>query len=262
MDSTLRVMKEVGNAFPLLWWYVGRVTREYWATASGNTRIGAVYGLVPNTDRDVALDLARAGFQCSADQIYTWRRKLASKGLIAWSRTPAGQRIFVIGSCKFPAEEAEPLPEWAVDLVSHAVMRRDAHSVIPTDHSVDLTEYSVVPTEHSVESTETIKKVKGNIKESEGIVKRHQEPLAFDSRGFKITQYEDQVLADAFPWIKDRQSEYRKMESWRVANPNRKRKNFHAFAHNWFSRIPVPENKVRREGWDDELDFPLAERPF
>lgn len=120
MDTTLRIMKEVKSAFTLLWWFCGRVTREYSTTENG-IRIGAVLGSSPNSDADVAADITRCGWKCGADQVYKWRRKLRRLGLIAWKRTPGGQRTFVINSQKFPEHMVEDIPEWVWKVVEPAV---------------------------------------------------------------------------------------------------------------------------------------------
>ncbi|MGH9378564.1 MAG: hypothetical protein ACRD1I_07175 [Terriglobia bacterium] len=262
LDDTLRAMKEVGNAFPLFWWFCGRVTREYSEAASG-VRVGAVLGGAPNADRGIAADLTRAGFRCTGDQVYLWRRRLAEKGYVAVLRAPYGTRVYVIDSNKFPEDEAGLAPEWLTGPIFDAIRASRGRTVNPTEErTVNPTEGSVNLTEGSVNLTVLIKKEKGNRKESE--VERRQQknaPLAFDSHELRITAYQDQTFAAAFPWV-DRQMEYLKMRAWLIQNPRRQKKNHGAFAYRWLAKIEQPEQKRRKEGWDDELDIPLAERPF
>lgn len=73
-------------------------------------------------------------------------------------------------------------------------------------------------------------------------------PLAFAGTNLKITQKQDQLLAEGFPWV-DRPAEYRKMDSWLEGNPERRPQKHGRFAHNWFSKIPRPKelsNEVRK----------------
>lgn len=63
--------------------------------------------------------------------------------------------------------------------------------------------------------------------------------LVFVGEKLKITETQDRALHNAFPWVES-QAEYRKMDSWLVANPHRCIKRFQSFAHNWFSKIPAP----------------------
>lgn len=120
MDKTIRMMKEVKSAFTLLWWFCGRVTREYSIPGSG-IRIGAVLGGAPNSDADVAKDITLCGWICGPDQVYKWRRKLARHGLIAWKRTPSGARIFVIDSRKLHENLVDEIPDWVFKVVQPAL---------------------------------------------------------------------------------------------------------------------------------------------
>lgn len=126
LDESIRTMAEVKGAFKLLFWYVGRITVEY-ATDSG-VRCGGVHGLSPVTDGDIAGAISRIGAACTGDQVYKWRHTLARRGYVAWKRTPVGQRTFVIGSEKFPADRLERLPWWAADLIDRAILVRTGHS--------------------------------------------------------------------------------------------------------------------------------------
>ncbi len=60
--------------------------------------------------------------------------------------------------------------------------------------------------------------------------------FAFSGVHVRISERQDQLLAEAFPWV-DRLSEYRRMDSWLEANPERRPKKHSRFAQNWFSRI-------------------------
>ena len=59
--------------------------------------------------------------------------------------------------------------------------------------------------------------------------------LAFRGAHLMITEKQDRLLGEAFPWIA-RQSEYRKMDSWLDANTESRPKKHSRFAHNWFQR--------------------------
>ena len=67
--------------------------------------------------------------------------------------------------------------------------------------------------------------------------------LSFAGLHFSVTEKQDALLADAFPWI-DRPAEYRKVDSWLEANPGRRPKRASRFLHNWFSRISQPKGKT------------------
>jgi hypothetical protein len=64
---------------------------------------------------------------------------------------------------------------------------------------------------------------------------RPSPPLAFCGAHLRLTEKQDRLLGEAFPWV-DRPSEYRKMDSWLEAHPERRIKKFSAFAHNWCAR--------------------------
>lgn len=71
--------------------------------------------------------------------------------------------------------------------------------------------------------------------------------FAFSGRHLKITEAQDQLLAEAFPSV-DRAAEYRKMDSWLEANAERRPKKQSRFAQNWFSRIEPRRNGTRSSG--------------
>jgi hypothetical protein len=64
--------------------------------------------------------------------------------------------------------------------------------------------------------------------------------LVFSGQHFAVTQKQDALLGEAFPWI-DRPAEYRKADSWLEANPDRRPQKANRFLHNWFSRITQPK---------------------
>lgn len=128
MEAGLRIMQEVGSAFKLFLWLVGRVTTEYQADGF---RVGAVLGFGPNGDESIARDLARLGVPASHDKVCRWRSKLAARGLICQKRTPYGYRVGVMHSGKFPLLPAQKLPGWArrsVDIASARLMRHTHNS--------------------------------------------------------------------------------------------------------------------------------------
>lgn len=67
-------------------------------------------------------------------------------------------------------------------------------------------------------------------------------PAAFAGQHFSVTQKQDALLGEAFPWV-DRAIEYRKADSWLEANPERRPKKSSRFLHNWFSRVGQPKGK-------------------
>ena len=60
--------------------------------------------------------------------------------------------------------------------------------------------------------------------------------LSFSGQHFSVTQKQDALLGEAFPWV-NRLIEYRRADSWLEANPCRRPKKSSRFLHNWFSRI-------------------------
>ncbi len=70
---------------------------------------------------------------------------------------------------------------------------------------------------------------------------RQASPLAFSGQHLQVNAVQDRVLAEAFSWV-DRQSQYRKVDSWLEANPNRRPRRASRFLHNWFSKIPCPSS--------------------
>lgn len=69
-------------------------------------------------------------------------------------------------------------------------------------------------------------------------------PLAFEGQVLKITEREDRALGKAFPWV-SRPADYAKMDSWLVANSERRIRKFGRFAYNWVAKIPKPAE------WED-----------
>jgi len=63
---------------------------------------------------------------------------------------------------------------------------------------------------------------------------------SFSGQHLSVTTKQDALLGEGFPWI-DRPAEYRKVDSWLEANPERRPKKSTRFLHNWFSRITQPK---------------------
>jgi uncharacterized protein YdaU (DUF1376 family) len=79
--------------------------------------------------------------------------------------------------------------------------------------------------------------------------------LSFSGQHFSVTEKQDALLGEAFPWI-DRPAEYRKADSWLEANPERRPKKSNRFLHNWFSRVSQPNGgssngKTKKLAGDD-----------
>lgn len=72
--------------------------------------------------------------------------------------------------------------------------------------------------------------------------KTRPSPSAFTGTHLRVTENQDRLLADAFPWV-DRQMEYRKADAWIEANPERRPRKFSRFTHSWFSKIKAPSTR-------------------
>jgi hypothetical protein len=80
--------------------------------------------------------------------------------------------------------------------------------------------------------------------------------LSFSGQHFSVTQKQDAILGEAFPWI-DRAAEYRKADSWLEANPDRRPQKANRFLHNWFSRITQPKGAGNGKSVSDNLRVTL-----
>jgi hypothetical protein len=69
--------------------------------------------------------------------------------------------------------------------------------------------------------------------------KKRSLSLAFAGHHLSVTEQQDGLAAEAFPWV-DLQAEYRKMDSWLQANPRKRPKAPAKFVHNWLARIDPP----------------------
>jgi hypothetical protein len=95
--------------------------------------------------------------------------------------------------------------------------------------------------EHGVEHSAAQKRIKtegGRRETREGASAATS--LSFSGQHFTVTQTQDALLGEAFPWI-DRPAEYRKTDSWLEANPEKRPRKANRFLHNWFSRITQPK---------------------
>jgi hypothetical protein len=72
-------------------------------------------------------------------------------------------------------------------------------------------------------------------------------PSSFAGTHLSVSQRQDQLLASAFPWV-NRQTEYRKIDSWLEANPNRRPRKQGRFVHNWFAKIDLPGGRNGSSG--------------
>lgn len=255
MNPTLHTMKEVTNAFPLLWWYIGRVTKDYSATGL-SARIGAVLGNMPITDGDVAANMSAPGFECTAYQVKHWRRRLEAKGHIATLRTPCGLRLFVIGSEKFSEESVEPLPEWALQAVQEAAVRRSAKFAdVRNSHRDVQTSPSDVRISHI-----QYKKQKGNRRETETY--QGADDFFFESLHLKATEKQVDRLWKEFSHLgldyPGMHEQFEAASEWIESQPGMKIKNPVGFMRKWLAGVKHSEAKRREPG----LDIPLAERPF
>jgi len=78
-------------------------------------------------------------------------------------------------------------------------------------------------------------------------------PPAFAGQNFSVTEKQDHLLAEAFPWV-DREAEYLKADSWLEANPSRKPKRISPFLHNWFNRIEKGNSNGARTKADERAE--------
>ena len=69
-------------------------------------------------------------------------------------------------------------------------------------------------------------------------------PSAFKGTHLKVTERQDGLLSEAFPWI-SRQAEYRKADAWLEANPDKRPRKQSKFINNWFQRIKEPKEVSR-----------------
>ena len=80
--------------------------------------------------------------------------------------------------------------------------------------------------------------------------------LSFKGSHYSVTERQDLLLAEAFPWV-ERQAEYKRADSWLEANPERKPKSCSRFLHNWFSKINNPNggsNGTKNPGISDTTE--------
>ena len=96
--------------------------------------------------------------------------------------------------------------------------------------------------EHGVEHSAAQRRIENREKRMEKKKEGAQAApsLSFSGQHFSVTEKQDAMLGEAFPWI-DRPAEYRKADSWLEANPERRPKKANRFLHNWFSRITQPK---------------------
>jgi hypothetical protein len=83
--------------------------------------------------------------------------------------------------------------------------------------------------------------------------KRPSLPLAFQGIHIRITEKQDRLLGDAFPWV-ERQSRYKEMDCWIEANPTRRPRNYSRFAHNWFAKIPAPSSNHSGQRYKEDAN--------
>jgi hypothetical protein len=147
---------------------------------------------------------------------------------------------------KYPISQGEHNGEQlnALESVSPAEL-----SYFPREHSVERNG------EHGVEHGAAQRILETRNKRLE---KKKEAPavpsLSFSGLHFSITEKQDALLGEAFPWI-DRPVEYRKVDSWLEANPERRPKKSSRFLHNWFSRIAQP-----KEGTNGNQNISAEER--
>lgn len=104
------------------------------------------------------------------------------------------------------------------------------------------------PSDPQSDSPSNKTEVEGEV-EGDGEVEEEEKPaqaspsrFAFDNALLQVTQKQDAVLGEAFPWV-NRQHEYRYITSWLEANPDRRPKNSTRFLHNWFAKIEKPKQE-------------------
>ena len=89
-------------------------------------------------------------------------------------------------------------------------------------------------------------------KKKEAQAPKEPSPCLFSGTHFSVSPRQDQILAEAFPWV-DRSAEYRKADSWLGANPDRRPRKVARFLYNWFSRIPEPSPQLAEANVGQQL---------
>jgi hypothetical protein len=100
------------------------------------------------------------------------------------------------------------------------------------------------PYQESVVKSQEESKAKGAPETGAPVAQAAPRPspsFAFAGSHLRITERQDRILGEAFPWVA-RPAEYRKADSWLEAHPDRRPKNHAKFAHNWFAKIPAPSS--------------------
>lgn len=77
-------------------------------------------------------------------------------------------------------------------------------------------------------------------------------PSAFAGTHFTVSEKQDRLLADAFPWV-DRQAEYRKADAWLEANPDRRPRRTARFIDHWFRQVKAPSNGAKGGNGSEKL---------
>ena len=214
LSGILEHFGRMGDAIWLFLHYVDAITSE--TMDSSGDRSGKVLGGCPRSDADTARAF---GDGCTRKTVRRWRELLAREGYICQKRTPAGYAITVLKSKKWHNREPKEMSRSGTEMSRNGTaMSRNGTSNKTIQR---LTR----------DNTETTTTASAETPAPEG--------FAFEGRKLKITKNQNEAFKAAFGWV-DLQAEYRKMDSWLIANPERGKKKFGAFAQNWLSRVPKP----------------------
>lgn len=211
-------IQRLGPALGLFGWCISRQTTQ-------NGSSGLVFGGEPVLLERICEDLEGA----PPRTVQRWLQILRQQNYVETTWTPRGIVIRVLNAKK--ERWAQPrLFEATPEVASHATNSHDKDGVAPDKSGV--AHGSVLSHVNEVGKQELHKR---------------SAPLAFTGKHVKVTEGQDKLLAEAFPWV-DRQREYRVMDSWHEANPKKRPKSISRFAHNWMSKIPPPrEGRNRAE---------------
>jgi hypothetical protein len=89
--------------------------------------------------------------------------------------------------------------------------------------------------------------------------KKRSLSLAFAGQHLSVTEQQDGLLTEAFPWV-DLPAEYRRMGAWLQANPRKRPKAPSKFIYNWLARIDPPSRGGRNGQPASKNDPDVARR--
>lgn len=223
-------VERIGPAFPLFLKLEDLVT-------CGDGTDGLVLGGKPVKDETLGKQLG-----LHQKTVATQRRRLEKHSYISTIRTPYGLVVRVRRSKKWAMiqakEEMERKRSISIARGSENAPSdvRDGAKTLPEMERFSSTDGAkTLPAKKTIQRTDSQRTKEG------AQAANQPSPCAFPGTHLKVSQQQDHMLGEAFPWV-DRQHEYRKADSWLEANPPRRPKNSSRFLHNWFSKVPAPSS--------------------